>query len=145
MISTFAGIVLPAGYFACNGAAVSRSTYANLFAAIGASYGAGDGSTTFNLPNVPTDYTLVQAASNVGTQTTGQVISHNHTFVAQSWGGATLPPSAVSGNFSGTDGDIDGSTVVTGYDRSSVPLIMANTGGGANYPSGLRITYCIKF
>jgi len=39
------------GYLLCNGAAVSRTTYANLFAAIGTRYGAGDGSTTFNIPN----------------------------------------------------------------------------------------------
>ncbi|MEQ1732568.1 MAG: phage tail protein [Bacteroidia bacterium] len=145
MISTFAGTVLPAGYFACNGAAVSRTTYANLFAAIGTTYGAGDGSTTFNLPNVPTDYTLVQAASNVGTQTTGQVISHTHTFAAQNWGGTVLPPNGVSANGSGLDGDLDGSTTVTGYDKVSVSLVLNNTGAAANYPSGLRITYCIKF
>lgn len=39
------------GYLLCNGAAVSRTTYANLFAAIGTRYGLGDGSTTFNVPN----------------------------------------------------------------------------------------------
>lgn len=42
----------PAGYLLCNGGAISRTTYANLFAVIGTSYGAGDGSTTFNLPNL---------------------------------------------------------------------------------------------
>lgn len=41
----------PTGYLIENGAAVSRATYANLFAAIGTNYGAGDGSTTFNLPD----------------------------------------------------------------------------------------------
>lgn len=40
----------PPGYLTCNGAAVSRTTYADLFAAIGGAYGTGDGSTTFNLP-----------------------------------------------------------------------------------------------
>lgn len=39
------------GYLLCNGAAVSRTTYANLFAAIGTRYGIGDGTTTFNIPN----------------------------------------------------------------------------------------------
>ena len=42
----------PAGYFFCNGAAISRTTYANLFQVIGTKWGAGDGSTTFNLPNL---------------------------------------------------------------------------------------------
>lgn len=41
----------PAGWLICDGSAISRTTYADLFAVIGTSYGAGDGSTTFNLPN----------------------------------------------------------------------------------------------
>lgn len=41
------------GFLLCNGAAVSRGTYANLFALVGTTYGAGDGVTTFNLPNIP--------------------------------------------------------------------------------------------
>lgn len=43
---------VPAGWLACNGAAVSRSAYAALFAAIGTAHGAGDGATTFNLPDM---------------------------------------------------------------------------------------------
>ena len=46
----FAGPVAPAGFLKENGAAVSRATYARLFAVIGTTYGAGNGSTTFNLP-----------------------------------------------------------------------------------------------
>jgi len=42
----------PAGYLLCNGGAVSRSTYAELFAVTGTTYGAGDGSTTFNVPQL---------------------------------------------------------------------------------------------
>ena len=42
---------VPAGYLHCNGAAVSRTTYAALFALLGTHYGAGDGNSTFNLPN----------------------------------------------------------------------------------------------
>ena len=42
----------PSGYLLCNGAAVSRTTYAALFAVIGDAYGVGDGSTTFNLPDM---------------------------------------------------------------------------------------------
>lgn len=47
----FAGTVIPNGYLPCNGANVSRTDYANLFAAIGTKWGEGDGSTTFTLPN----------------------------------------------------------------------------------------------
>ena len=50
-IHAFAGSSAPGGYLLCDGSAVSRTVYANLFAAIGTTYGAGDGSTTFNLPN----------------------------------------------------------------------------------------------
>lgn len=48
----FANATPPAGWLKCNGAAVSRATYATLFAAIGTTYGAGDGATTFNVPDL---------------------------------------------------------------------------------------------
>ena len=51
-IAFFAGSSAPAGWLKANGAAVSRTAYAALFAAIGTTYGAGDGSTTFNLPDL---------------------------------------------------------------------------------------------
>lgn len=51
-IIAFAGNSLPDGYLVCNGAAISRTTYADLFAVIGTTYGAGNGSSTFNLPNL---------------------------------------------------------------------------------------------
>lgn len=44
--------VIPTGWLECNGAAVSRAAYGTLFAAIGTNYGAGDGATTFNLPDL---------------------------------------------------------------------------------------------
>jgi len=47
-----AGADIPAGWLYCDGSAVSRTTYANLFNEIGATYGAGDGSTTFNIPDL---------------------------------------------------------------------------------------------
>jgi len=51
-ISMYAGSTAPTGYLLCDGSAVSRTTYADLFTAIGTTYGTGDGSTTFNVPNV---------------------------------------------------------------------------------------------
>ena len=50
-IKPFAGTTVPDGYLLCDGSAISRTTYAALFAVIGTTYGAGDGSTTFNIPN----------------------------------------------------------------------------------------------
>ncbi|WP_017903614.1 phage tail protein [Pseudomonas asplenii] len=51
-VISFASSTPPAGYLKANGASVSRTTYASLFAAIGTTFGAGDGSTTFNLPEL---------------------------------------------------------------------------------------------
>lgn len=51
-VSMTARSTAPSGWLLCDGAAVSRSTYAALFSAIGTTYGTGDGSTTFNLPNL---------------------------------------------------------------------------------------------
>ena len=64
----FGGTTVPTGFLLCNGAAVSRTTYAKLFAAIGTKWGTGDGSTTFNLPNC-NDRCLegTTSTSNVGT------------------------------------------------------------------------------
>lgn len=45
------GVAAPTGFLACDGAAVSRTDYADLFAVVGTAYGVGDGSTTFNVPN----------------------------------------------------------------------------------------------
>lgn len=47
----FAGSTAPSGFLICDGSAISRTTYADLFKVIGTTYGAGNGSTTFNLPN----------------------------------------------------------------------------------------------
>ena len=51
-ISPFGGSVIPNGYLLCNGQAVSRTNYKELFAVIGVAFGSGDGSTTFNLPDL---------------------------------------------------------------------------------------------
>lgn len=63
-IDEYAGSAAPSGWLVCDGSAVSRTTYAALFAAIGTIWGAGDGSTTFNLPNL-------QRRSTVGSGGTG--------------------------------------------------------------------------
>jgi len=54
VINQFAGSAAPEGYLICDGSEVSRTEYADLFATIGTIYGEGDGSTTFNLPNLQT-------------------------------------------------------------------------------------------
>ena len=52
MIFAYAGASAPTGFLLCDGSAVSRTTYAGLFSLIGTTYGAGDGSTTFNVPDL---------------------------------------------------------------------------------------------
>lgn len=51
-IFPYGGSTAPEGYLICNGGAISRTTYSNLFYVIGTNYGGGDGSATFNLPNL---------------------------------------------------------------------------------------------
>lgn len=51
-IMVYAGSSAPSGWLLCDGSAVSRTTYAQLFAIVSTTYGTGDGSTTFNLPNL---------------------------------------------------------------------------------------------
>lgn len=50
-IIPYGGTTIPEGWFECDGSAVSRTTYADLFVVIGTKFGPGDGSTTFNLPS----------------------------------------------------------------------------------------------
>lgn len=64
-IYAFAGNTLPKGYLPCNGSVISRTTYADLFTVIGTTYGTGDGSTTFNLPNLTDRF--IQGSDTVGT------------------------------------------------------------------------------
>lgn len=52
VVQAFTGAAAPAEWLLCDGAAVSRSTYAKLFAVVGVTYGAGNGSTTFNVPDL---------------------------------------------------------------------------------------------
>ena len=91
---------VPSGFLECDGAAVSRTTYADLFAVIGTTYGAGDGSTTFDLPDLQDNVVIgksntkalastggantVTSTGNVGGSTANatlsesQLASHDH-------------------------------------------------------------------
>lgn len=65
VVQAFAGRTTPQGWLLCDGSAVSRTDYAALFAVIGTTYGAGDGSTTFNLPNLVDKF--VEGSATAGT------------------------------------------------------------------------------
>lgn len=84
------GATIPTGYLECNGAAVNRTTYAALFAIISTKYGAGDGSTTFNLPTGDQCVPL-GIASTVNTRATTvvsavQSANHVHTLASHTIG-----------------------------------------------------------
>lgn len=71
IIAAWPGNTPPDGWLVCNGATVSRTTYADLFAAIGTTFGAGDGSTTFELPDYQGDFLrgyLSGTSSAIGTR-----------------------------------------------------------------------------
>ena len=87
IIMPFAGTVAPENYLFCDGSAVSRTTYATLYAVIGDTFGAGDGSTTFNLPDlsgrVPLGVSMSHALGTTGgsetvTLTESELPAHVH-------------------------------------------------------------------
>lgn len=90
-IVSFAGDIAPDGYMICDGAAVSRTQYQELFATIGTKYGAGDGSTTFNIPDLrgrvivglnssDTDFNTLgkTGGEKAHTSTINEIPPHNH-------------------------------------------------------------------
>lgn len=105
MISLYAGSATPTGFLDCDGSAVSRATYATLFGVIGTAFGAGDGSTTFNVPNFKgatpigtgqrvKTFSFVDANVNTGTDvitvSSNQYLYHGTPVVLSNSGG-TLP------------------------------------------------------
>ena len=110
-IMPFAMNSAPSGWLAANGAAVSRATFSTLFAAIGTTYGTGDGSTTFNLPDLRgyfvrgagtnTDGTAAgtfgaKQGNTVGPHThSGSVGNHQHNIIANATG-SNAPYSSIN-------------------------------------------------
>lgn len=74
-IVMFAGSVAPQGWLLCDGSAVSRVTYSSLFETIGTSYGSGDGSNTFNLPDL-TGRVVMGSSSSHPSESTGGEETH---------------------------------------------------------------------
>ena len=69
----------PTGYLNCDGTAVSRTTYASLFAVVSTTFGSGDGSTTFNLPNYTGRMPYGATIGTIGGSADAIVVSHTHT------------------------------------------------------------------
>lgn len=86
-IADFAGTSAPSGWLVTDGSAISRTTYADLFAYIGTLWGIGDGSTTFNIPDGRERYVRAAGTTNsVGDTLSSQNKSHTHTGSATSGG-----------------------------------------------------------
>lgn len=151
-IFTFPMTTTPTGYLVCDGSAVSRTTYADLFAILGTTYGAGDGSTTFNLPdyrgqflrgldsgsnNDPDASSRLDrgdgiTGDNVGTIQNDALSSHLH---------ENIPPSVFSSNNGSHSHNTNSSNAITnarGNHSHNVPSITVNTNNAPNHNHILR-------
>lgn len=124
----------PDGYIECNGAAIVRTTYEWLFGKIGTTYGAGDGSTTFNVPDFRGEFIRgwdngrgVDSGRGMGTAQAGQNASHTHgTMFAR-----------VTNMLTG------GSTTVLTGSGSSVTVTSQASGGNETRPRNVSQMFCI--
>lgn len=142
IIMGYSGSTVPDGWLWCDGSAISRTTYASLFNVIGISYGAGDGSTTFNLPDLRNR--VLEGGNDMGdlryisaglpsyihshSGTTNQAGNHTHTLTTSNAGGHTHTRGSmdITGYVGGT---LDDSPAPTGafYSTGTLP----DSGGSA--------------
>ena len=97
---------VPSGYLECNGAAVSRTTYAALFAVIGTQYGSGNGSSTFNIPDLRGEFIRgfdngrgVDSGRSVASSQSHQHPQHDHAVSASSSSSVTDPGHTHTANY----------------------------------------------
>lgn len=140
----------PTGYLVCNGSAVSRTTYSALFAVIGITFGAGDGSTTFNLPNyvdrMPIGAGTIANIAGSGGSKDAVVVSHTHSitdpghvhsYPFTTYGSAGVP---AGGNPLAVGGTSNVNSAVTGISVNTAGV----SGTNANLPPYLGINFIIK-
>jgi phage-related tail fiber protein len=132
----------PSGYLKANGAAVSRSTYAALFTAIGSTFGVGDGSTTFNVPDLRGEFVRgwddsrgIDGSRVFGSAQAGELEAHLH----------DVPTRGYSGNAS-SYGHTVTSTISAGGTQTDTSGTeeTANTGGTETRPRNIALLACIK-
>ena len=127
----------PTGFIKANGASISRTTYADLFAAIGTTYGAGDGSTTFLVPDLRGEFLRgwddsrgIDTGRAFGTAQTDAFKSHTHGIQTWTQNIAGPQPNKV---YNGG-----------GYAASYV-VNTASTGGTETRPRNIALLACIKY
>lgn len=142
----------PATWLLCDGSAMSRTTYTNLFAVIGTTYGVGDGSTTFNLPDMRGRFALGQddmggASANTVTNSAADVLggkagAQNHTLTA-----AEIPDHVH--NVATKVGDLAAGLVESPQEGGGSDMDLPSGGGGDqphnNMPPYLTLNYIIKY
>jgi microcystin-dependent protein len=135
-VKWFAMNSAPSGFLKANGAAISRSTYANLFAAIGTTFGAGNGTTTFNLPDLRGEFVrgwaddrAVDTGRVFGSAQADELKSHIHT---------------TGQTGTGLNGSINVTGATVGVVGSGA-LATEATGGTETRPRNIALLACIAF
>lgn len=127
-VNMYAGITIPDGWLLCDGSAVPRATYPQLFGTIGTVYGVGDGSTTFNLP----DFTNAFPRGN--TIGSGGADTHQHNSISAGTPAGIVGITA-AGDHSHTVAA--GTTAATGTAQFTPPLVSSTNGNHAHGASFL--------
>jgi microcystin-dependent protein len=155
MVAPFGGTTAPTGWLICDGTAVSRTTYSQLFAYLGTTWGAGNGTTTFNLPDMSGAFLRGTGTGVVnGRNKVGPAIGAKQEDEMQGhWHGVRLNSTAPDPSFqtSAQLGNAPNSvpTIRLGY--TAVGAIADNLGNGdprtgtESRPYNVGVLYCIKF
>ena len=133
---------VPTGFLECNGSAVSRTTYSALFAIVGTTYGAGDGSSTFNVPDLQ-DNVPVGKSNNKALASTGGANTVTSTGnVAGSTANATLSTAQLashSHSVNGGNSDPPFSQIVTSGRTGTINT--SNTGSGSGHAHNMSANF----
>lgn len=139
-VSFFAMSAAPTGWLKANGAAVSRTTYAALFTAIGTTFGVGDGSTTFNVPELRGEFIraladgrAVDTGRTLGSAQAEDLLAHSHAFRGYGGSGAVLPNVSMSGSL----GTVVGTTALN--------TAVQNSTGVETRPRNIALLACIRY
>lgn len=151
-VAFFAANSVPSGWVKANGAALSRTTYAALFANIGTTYGAGDGTTTFNVPDLRGEFVRgfddargVDSGRVFGSAQGSANLSHTHT--TDSRGAHTHTVTSVSGDYGWANigsGAHNVGTVTTSSAGAHTHTAQAS-GGTEARPRNIALLACIKY